>query len=305
MKTTLSGYVLSMGAAAVLLAGCGGSQSPIGESVVPSYSGNSFSSHETFHYTGKRQLFIVPKRVTKVQVVALGAAGAEGRRYIGRGGRVFAIILVQPHERLYVMVGGQGSTTGGFNGGGNPGVATGFGYPGFGGGGASDVREGGASLSDRVVVAAGGGGQGCCLHFAGVGGKGGGKTGEAGGSAYYGAGGGGGGTQYQGGAGGIGNGRSQDGFPGELGDGGQGANTVPYSYCNGSNYSCPGGGGGGGGGGYYGGGGGAGGVSHYSGGEPGAGGGGGSSYVESSAIKAGFWRGWKTAKANGLVVFSW
>lgn len=291
--------------AAALFAGCGASQPPVSAPATASNGGDSFPYHKTFHYTGNRQSFIVPENVKKLQVVALGAAGAGRHMHFGRGGRVFAIIPVQPKERLYVIVGGRGSTGGGFNGGGNPGTGTGFAYPGFGGGGASDVREGGTSLSDRIVIAAGGGGQGCCLDYSGVGGKGGGKIGGAGGNSYYGAGGGGGGTQEQGGAGGIGNGYSEDGFPGELGYGGQGANARPYSSCNGSNYSCQGGGGGGGGGGYYGGGGGAGGVSYYSGGEPGAGGGGGSSYIEGSAIKARFWRGWKTANGNGLVVFSW
>lgn len=306
MRAILGRYALSISAAAAFFAGCGGSQSQIGAPVVPSYSGDSFPHHKTFHYSGNRQSFRVPNNVTKLQVVALGAAGAGGRRYFGRGGRVYAIIPVQPGEKLYVVVGGQGSTAGGFNGGGNPGFGqTGFGYPGFGGGGASDVREGGTALSDRIVVAAGGGGPGCCLRDAGVGGNGGGAIGEAGGNSYYGAGGGGGGTQRQGGAGGIGNGYDEDGFPGDLGDGGHGGNTRPYSSCNGSNYNCQGGGGGGGGGGYYGGGGGAGGVTYYSGGVPGAGGGGGSSYVERYAVKARFWRGWKTANGNGLVVFSW
>jgi hypothetical protein len=37
----------------------------------------------------------------------------------------------------------------------------------------------------------------------------------------------------------------------------------------------------------------------------GAGGGGGSSWVESSGIHVHLWRGWKTATADGIVVFSW
>jgi hypothetical protein len=37
----------------------------------------------------------------------------------------------------------------------------------------------------------------------------------------------------------------------------------------------------------------------------GGGGGGGSSYVESTATKVHMWRGWKSAKSNGLVVISW
>lgn len=58
------------------------------------------------------------------------------------------------------------------------------------------------------------------------------------------------------------------------------------------------GGGGGGGGGtiYY--------ESRYE-SSQGGGGGGGSSYVEPSAIKSRTWTGWKKAKGDGLVVFSW
>ena len=50
-------------------------------------------------------------------------------------------------------------TTGGFNGGGAPGVNTSFAASG-GGGGATDVRQAGSTLANRVVVAGGGGGGG-------------------------------------------------------------------------------------------------------------------------------------------------
>lgn len=78
-------------------------------------------------------------------MVALGAAGAPGRTtssgrdndYFGRGGRVYTIIPVQPQETLYIVVGGQGSSMGGYNGGAKPGH-DGGGY--FGGGGSSYVE---------------------------------------------------------------------------------------------------------------------------------------------------------------------
>lgn len=103
---------------------------------------------------------------------------------------------------------------GGFNGGAGGGDGGGTGV-GWGGGGASDVRQGGHSLQDRIVIAAGGGeessgGPGC----AGLGGNGGGHHGGAGGSGgrcacdggggYYG--GGGGGSAYEINAGGGGGG---------------------------------------------------------------------------------------------------
>jgi hypothetical protein len=268
--------------------------------------GDSFPYHKTFHYTGSKQSFKVPAGVKRIEVVARGAAGAgeSGARFFGRGGRIYAIIPVHPEETLYIFVGGQGGARGGFNGGANPGRSL-HSSVGHGGGGASDVREGGHSLRHRILVAAGGGGQGCCPYEGSAGGSGGSDVGEAGAGSSYGADGGGGGTQSQGGAGGSGTQTGNDGFGGRFGHGGRGGKEARLGGCNSSNYRCVGGAGGGGGGGYYGGGGGGGGVNFYSGGEPGAGGGGGSSYVEPSAIKFRSWRGWKDAVSNGLVVFSW
>ena len=306
----VSRYALAIGAAAALLTGCGGSQ--IASIAPPATNGNdaSLPYHKTFKYAGKRQSFKVPAGVTKIEVVARGAAGAgeSGHRFLARGGRVVALLPVYPGEKLYIYVGGRGSTEGGgFNGGGNPGTSPSFSY-GYGGGGASDVREGGDSLGHRILVAAGGGGQGCCLYDGSYGGRGGRDVGEAGESTYYGAGGGGGGTQSEGGAGGAGgsdSGGSQSGSSGGFGRGGRGGDAAYYHYCNRSNYECDGGGGGGGGGGYYGGGGGGGGENSFAVGQPGAGGGGGSSYVETSAFKVRLWRGWKDADGDGLVVLSW
>jgi hypothetical protein len=276
-----------------------------------------FLNNRTFKYTGARQQFTVPAGVNWLTVVALGAAGAGQKRShdqggVARGGRVYAIIPVQPGEKLYVYVGGQGSTTGGFNGGGNPGSDPS--QPGgYGGGGASDVRYGGDLRLDRVLVAGGGGGQGAGVFSQDpFGGKGGGATGGSGGSdpSGYAGGAGTGGTQTQGGLGGVGGyafGSPQNGAPGNpgaLGSGGSGGdggyNPSPSGYNDG-------GGGGGGGGGYYGGGGGGGGSAAFASlyGAPGGGGGGGSSYIEPSAKKFQSWQGWKSATRDGLVVFSW
>ncbi len=314
---------LSLSIAAAILAGCGGSQLPIGAPNGTSDDGNLLPYHTTFRYTGKAQSFKVPAGVTNLTVVALGAAGAGESgsyhgyyEYYGRGSRVYAIIPVTPRETLYVFVGGQGSTIGGFNGGGNPGSDTSRRVTCDGGGGASDVRDGGHTLRDRVLVAAGGGGAGCGFYGGDgeivFGGKGGRAVGEAGGSFYYGdesVGGGGGGTQTHGGAGGFGGGNGSgaggSGQSGSLGRGGNGGAGGLDLYCNPSNYFCNGGGGAGGGGGYYGGGGGGGGAGGYDDHWPGAGGGGGSSYVEPYASRARLWRGWKTANGEGLVVFSW
>jgi hypothetical protein len=294
------GYTLGLSAAVAMLFACGGSQPSIG--VVPS-SGvpNHLPNHKPFYYTGAAQYFRVPEGVTHIAVVARGAkgAGAHGGSF---GGRVHALIPVTPGEKLVVYVGGDASgENGGFNGGANGGNS----FPGYGGGGASDVRQGGDQLVDRILVAGGGGGRGGRSYYSylgGAGGKGGGYTGGSGGNGRYshGGGGGGGGDQYSGGSGGSGGYRNDNpGSDGSLGAGGIGGWGCSTSSCD------WGGGGGGGGGGYYGGGGGGTGSAEGDYGEGGGGGGGGSSYVEPSATKWHMWQGWKSRAHNGLVVFSW
>jgi hypothetical protein len=221
---------------------------------------------QTFSATGAEQTWVVPTGVTSVTVDILGAAGSAN------GGRAQGTLATTPGETLYIYAGGAKSgTTGGFNGGAN-GADTGQG-----GGGASDIRQGGNALGDRVAVAGGGGGSSW-----GGGGYSGGTTGTAGssGSASYttAATGGSGGTPGAGGAagaGGIGSwGNGSAGSAGVIGVGGAGG--AKESTAGGS-------GGGGGGGGYYGGGGGGGGGTFeqegglY--GDAGAGGGGGSTYT--------------------------
>ena len=220
-----------------------------------------------YTYTGAVQTFTVPAGVTSISVDAYGASGTTGNNYtkLGKGGRVQAELTVSPGDTLYLYVGeaphysGYSIQPGGWNGGGNgpnPG-SIGIGYP---GGGATDIRIGGAALTDRVIVAGGGGGQGNGPN--GGGGHGGGLAGQNGvginsshSGPQYGAG----GSQSSGGAGGYA--WYGDGTPtytiitssnGQLGQGGTGDTES-----------------GGGGGGYYGGGGGADG-----------GGGGGSSYTD-------------------------
>jgi hypothetical protein len=272
---------------------------------------HSADNRKTFLYTGKRQAFQVPLNVHSITVVMRGASGEYCQTYRARGGRVFAVIPVTPHQKLWVYVGGQGNgTSGGFNGGGNGGSDPSSGNPSSSGGGASDVRNDRDRLSDRILVAGGGGGDGepfgntkrsdwGCAGYGGglVGGDG------LGGLNYYGAGGGGGagGSQSAGGTGGQGGAPSspypgnpgENGAPGIGGAGGQAA----------GGYSS---GGGGGGGGYYGGGGGGSGEGGYTtdfGG--GGGGGGGSSFAEPKATHVHIWQNWKGATGDGQVVFSW
>jgi hypothetical protein len=302
---------------AALLAACGGSQAPIGAPGVTTDGNDSQPHHRTFTYAGAEQSFKVPAGVTTITVVARGAAGSGLSGYpcdpdcFGRGGRVYAEIPVKPGEELYVYVGGQGtSNAGGFNGGGDPGNT--YTWQGNGGGGASDVRERDNALKDRVLVAAGGGGQGgsgsdAGIYYDSTGGNGGGKVGGSGFSPF--GGGGGGGSQTEGGAGGAEGSGSGSGAPGQPGsDGAIGIGGSGGGGAKGSDSGNSGGAGGGGGGGYYGGGGGAGGGASIKGSYPsgaGGGGGGGSSWAERRAKHFRTWSAWKSAKGNGLVVFSW
>ncbi len=313
-----SAVVISLTAA--LLAGCGGSQPPIG--TVNKNFGPPYSHHRAFHYTGKEQLFIVPMGVTHVAIVASGASGPYAVTNScsvtgGRGGLVQAAIHVTPGEKLAVFVGGEGDShslcngsgydgKGGFNGGGDGGAAgPGIGSPnrhGAGGGGASDVRQGGSGLRDRVVVAAGGAGPGG-YAFNNSSGAGGGKIGGRGsgqsGSGYCVGYGGAGGTQNKGGKAGRGgpSGPSLPGKNGALGQGGAGGDSLYDRKEYGA-------GGGGGGGGYFGGGGGGSGARCTSMVGAGGGGGGGSSYVEPGATDVTDQKG-AASPGNGKIVISW
>jgi hypothetical protein len=167
-----SRYALGICAAAAMLAGCGGSQPPIGAAgatpssranILIDSASNTLARQQTFHYTGSAQTFQVPTGVTRLTVVARGAegGGASGSNSYqpffegGIGGRLHAQISVKPGETLYIYVGGAGVGSGGFNGG-APGGSYGSQIYAYGGGGASDVRQGGDKLKNRILVAAGG-----------------------------------------------------------------------------------------------------------------------------------------------------
>jgi len=297
-RLTCAPNAFSLAAAFAMLSAC----THTAGSVLPvTADGTQLRMHErTFAFTDDAQSFRVPAGVKWITVVARGAAG--GGENGGRGARVHATIPVIPAEYLVVDVGGTDEgAQGGFNGGGNGGDYS-CEDPGYGGGGASDLRLG-AGRGTRVLVAAGGGGRGrerTSTRDAGAGGAGGANAGKSGQPGDYGGkngagGGGGGGTQDRGGAGGsAGSGGGAHGMRGTSENGGDGGCAKNIS-----------GGGGGGGGGYYGGGGGGGGGtpdSHYGGS---GGGGGGSSYVTRKAQNVQMWAGWKNATGNGLIVITW
>ena len=133
-----------------------------------------------FDHTGQVQVWEVPASAIYT-IEAWGAAGGTGPGTSpdrdgagGQGGRAWGDYELQAGEELRIFVGGEGQRgpgAGGFNGGGACGQYGGC------GGGASDVRRGGADLEDRILVAggAGGGNGGSPLH--GRGGPGGGLQG--------------------------------------------------------------------------------------------------------------------------------
>ena len=131
----------------------------------------------TCTYSSGTHTFAIPKGVSTVHVVAVGARGGASAPNSagfpavagGFGGRVTGDVSVTPGESIFAVVGGNGGLgTGGSNGGGD-GIAALSG----GGGGASDVRTSQSDLDSRLIVAAGGGGGGGNGAFYAVGGAGG------------------------------------------------------------------------------------------------------------------------------------
>jgi hypothetical protein len=319
MTRVLNRYALCSCVAGAMLVGCGAlrqaqddMQPAIGTPGAANDVQQAHSHRLIFSYTGSEQTFKVPTGVTLIKVAARGAGGGGAPNSYdqegGRGGRVVAELPVTPGESLAIFVGGTADIiSGGYNGGGNGNFLS-TDVSSYGGGGATDIREGGTALEDRILVAGGGGGLGGAADGYGGGGGGGGSRvankGDNGGGNVsrlcHAAGhGGGAGSQSSGGRGGRGAfGRACSagtGAAGEFGVGGKGGGG-------------DGGGGGGGGGGYYGGGGGGGGMyeldpKHFFG--NGGGGGGGSSFIESTARNARNWKAWKDASGNGQIVISW
>jgi len=325
-------YALSSCVATAMLAGCGGLQPPVG-GIANSHTTNlnpSAKRTQTFYYTGKKQQFSVPSGVSQLVVTVLGA-GTER----ARGGLVKATIPVTPGEQLAIFVGGSPKgLTGGFNGGGDGGQAQTCGRCiGSGGAGASDIRENGSKLSDRVIGAGGAGGDGgdgvgpAGYHGGwrehgrgGHGGDGGlhaqagkpgtilptsqGATGGYGGTGATAAKRGRGGAAGEAGASCWSGSRGTRGRIGLGGLGGVNAGELALRYQPSGCGSCSSGAGGGGGGGYFGGGAGGGGGSECEGGGGGGGAGGGSSYVEKSATGVTSRNG-GAAEGPGEIIISW
>lgn len=118
------------------------------------------TSNQNFSYSGAIQQFIVPNRVTSIQVNAIGAKGGTGARgqVGGAGANIRTILNVTPGQILYIVVGGfpgQSATAKyGFGGIGGPGTN----YGGAGGGLSGVFTSATPAIANALVVAGGGGG---------------------------------------------------------------------------------------------------------------------------------------------------
>ena len=115
----------------------------------------------TFQYTGAIQQFIVPNRVTAIQVNAIGAKGGTGARgqVGGSGANITTTLNVTPGQVLFIVVGGfpGQSTTPKYGFGGSGGSGTNYGGA---GGGLSGVFTSSSPANLNALVIAGGGGGG-------------------------------------------------------------------------------------------------------------------------------------------------
>jgi hypothetical protein len=130
----------------------------------------------TFACTRTIQNITVPSGANYMYVDMTGAAsgsGGIGGSIPGYGARVRSFLPVVPETTLHIMVGCRGTNCptgpvytvipfpGGYNGGGTGYGCTNGDRGGSGGGGASDIRIGGNSLTYRKLIAGGGGGIYC------------------------------------------------------------------------------------------------------------------------------------------------
>lgn len=113
-----------------------------------------------FVYTGALQQFIVPNRVTAIQVKSIGAKGGTGARgqVGGAGANITTTLNVTPGQVLYIVVGGFSgqSATAKYGFGGNGGSGTNYG--GAGGGLSGVFSSATPAIANALVIAGGGGG---------------------------------------------------------------------------------------------------------------------------------------------------
>lgn len=114
----------------------------------------------SFKYTGAIQQFVVPNRVTSIQVNAIGAKGGSGFRGQagGAGANITTTLNVSPGQILYIVVGGFSgqSYTPKYGFGGSGGTGTNYG--GAGGGLSGVFTTASPAIANALVIAGGGGG---------------------------------------------------------------------------------------------------------------------------------------------------
>jgi hypothetical protein len=114
-----------------------------------------------FTYKGVIQKFIVPNRVTSIQVNAIGAKGGTGARgqIGGSGANITTTLNVTPGQTIYIVVGGfpGQSATAKYGFGGNGGSGGNYGGA---GGGLSGVFTSASPANANALIVAGGGGGG-------------------------------------------------------------------------------------------------------------------------------------------------
>ena len=114
----------------------------------------------SYQYTGAIQQFVVPNRVTSIQVNTIGAKGGTGARGQagGAGANITTTLNVTPGQILYIVVGGfpGQSATVKYGFGGNGGSGTNYG--GAGGGLSGVFSSSSPAIANSLVVAGGGGG---------------------------------------------------------------------------------------------------------------------------------------------------
>ena len=114
----------------------------------------------SYNYTGVIQKFIVPNKVTSIQVNAIGAKGGTGRngQIGGAGANITTTLNVTPGQILYIVVGGfpGQSATAKYGFGGSGGSGTNYG--GAGGGLSGVFTSSSPAIANALVIAGGGGG---------------------------------------------------------------------------------------------------------------------------------------------------
>jgi|UPI000482693D hypothetical protein len=117
-------------------------------------------NNQNFYYTGTIQTFIVPNRVTSIQVNAIGAKGGTGARgqVGGAGANITTTLNVTSGQILYIVVGGfpGQSATAKYGFGGSGGSGTNYG--GAGGGLSGVFTSSSPAIANALVIAGGGGG---------------------------------------------------------------------------------------------------------------------------------------------------